>query len=724
MLIFFLPTHSFPIINSRFLFLPLRKILLTMTLSNYPILRLLFPLICGICLAYSNHYCIHNYLILFVLTFSLLLLGLLLRLLLPRFLPPLHSAFVMIAMLLVAALITSYKFSPPSLPLNQKMVENSGFFAVKILEKPIQKEKSVRLLVSLERDQFNHPLKSNATLYLKKSSQSQKLIPGDVILIYAKLSPILPPKNPNAFDNQNYMKRRSVFFTGYSAQWILLAHQRVNPLSQCASNLQTYFSKTFNNNGLTGNEYAVITAVLLGNNESMEPELKAHYASAGVSHILCVSGMHVGIIFMIINFLLSPLDHFPKLRYLKALLLFSSIWFYANITGLAPSVKRAATMFTFVLIGQALSRNVNVFHSLFASMFILLSISPLLLFEIGFQMSYLAVFGIVIFQPKISALFHPKTKLGNYFWELAAVSIAAQLSTFPLSIYYFGQFPNYFLLANLSVISLSFVVVVTGVILLSFSWFPLLSKTIGWLLSTEIKLLNAIVSGIESLPGSVTQNICVNFPQMLLFYGIIISLFLFITKRNIFYKYLTLSSLLILSSSFCYSKIQTSNLHEVTFYAVDKMSAIGLNDGGAGIVLEDSAALHNPFCYDFNIKNHARMNRIDNQCFSMDSLFISQNHIAKIGPFIQIGDATVFLLSSRDYLYPPATPMRIEVLCLQNNPRIPMKKLLQTFDCEQIIIDGSNSSYSEQRWIDSCKVYQIPCHSLRRDGYFSLQKKF
>lgn len=695
-----------------------------MNLSNYPILRLLLPLLCGICLVYSNCFSFHNYLIPFILIFSSLFLGLFLRILFPRFIPWLPFVLLFNATLLLGMILTSFKFFPPSLPENEKLVESSRFFAVRIIEKPQQKEKSVKLFVTLERNQYNKTLNANATLYLQKSPHAQKLQVGDVIFLRSDLSTISPPKNPNAFDNHVYMKRRSVFFTGYSAHWIPLTHQPINPMARTANSLQSFFSKTFSDNGLDGDEYAVITAVLLGNNESMEPELKARYASAGVSHILCVSGMHVGIIFMIINFLLSPLDHLPKLRFLKALLLFASIWIYANITGLAPSVKRAATMFTFVLLGQSLSRNVNVFHSLFASMFILLLISPLLLFEIGFQMSYLAVFGIVIFQPQIVSLLHPKTKIGKYFWELAAVSIAAQLSTFPLSIYYFGQFPNYFLLSNLSVISLSFAVVVTGVILLSVSWIPFLSKCIGWLLSYEIKLLNGIVSGIDALPGSVTQNICVNFLQMLLFYGIIIFLFLFIIKKKQIYKYLNLSSLLLLSSSFCNSKVQTSHRHEVTFYAVDKMSVIGLNDGGSGIVLEDSAAFHNPFCYDFNIKNHARMNRIENQCFSIDTLFVSQDNIAKIGPFILLGDQKIFLLSSHEYLYPAAQRMKIDVLCLSHNPKIPMNKLLKTFDCKQIIIDGTNSRYTENRWMDSCKTYHIPCHSLRRNGYFSVQKKF
>lgn len=182
-------------------------------------------------------------------------------------------------------------------------------------------------------------------------------------------------------------------------------------------------------------------------------------------------------------------------------------------------------------------------------MFILLLLNPLLFFEIGFQMSYLAVFGIVIIQPPLARLWTPKYKIINYFWELATVSVAAQLATFPLSLFYFGQFPNYFLLSNLSVISLSFVIVMTGIALLALSWLPPLSRLIGLLLTYEIRLLNGIVKGIESLPGSVTDNIAVNFLQMLLIYGIVVTIFLHFIQKNFRHNYLTFLLILLFSVS-------------------------------------------------------------------------------------------------------------------------------------------------------------------------------
>lgn len=702
------------------------KNLLLMKLHHYPILRLLLPFLLGIFVAYFSPVTLLGFWPLLLTATALLAISVIFF-----FILPFHWRFCVTILLGLSCFfsslfITHNIYFPPQLPAVRNMLENARFFTVRILDKPLKKEKSVRILVNIVSDNSGHPINFHALLYLQKDQRSLALVEGDELFICADFQPISPPVNPYAFDYQKYMRRKSVYFTAYSpaSNWIFLQHHPINPIRYAASSLQSYFSELFAENGLQSAEYSIITAILLGNDETMDPELKSQYSSAGVSHILCVSGMHVGIIFMILNFLLKPLDFSPQLRYPKAVILLLAIWFYANITGLAPSVKRAATMFSFVTFGQLIRRPVNVFHSLFASMFILLVINPLLIFEIGFQMSYLAVFGIVIFQPKISAILHPKTKLGNYFWELACVSVAAQLSTFPLSVYYFGQFPNYFLLANLSVIALSFLIVMTGVLLLAISWLPTVSLLFGKILTAEIKLMNGIVGGIDSLPGAVTENIAVHWSQMLLIYGIVCAIFAFLVYRKSIYKYLSLCSLLLLGVSLCLQKIASFSANTFTIYSIDKMSAMGMNDGGRGVIFLDSSAFVSSNAYDFNIKNHIRMKRIDKQIVKMDTLCFARGKAKKIGPFIRWNQLTIFTLSGREYLNPLSPPQKVDLVILRQNPRIPMKKLLQTFDIQQIVIDGSNTVYWEKRWIDSCSAYQIPCHSTRRDGYFSLAPKF
>lgn len=693
-----------------------------MNLRKFPLLKMLLPYLCGILFSYFYLSTYLNPLILFAFSTSLLVLASLLRFLFPLrgHLPALLSLSV--AFFLLGITLTNLRVCPNHFSEVKKLVQNREFFTLQIIENPTEKEKSFKLIVQLLSDNDHHTISKKAVLYLQKCPKSAQLQVGDYLMVHTKFKVFSPPQNPYAFDNQKYMKRKGIYFTAYasSQQWEYLSHASIHPLRTAASKAQHHFSTLFAQNGLQGEEYAVITAVLLGNDDTMEADLKAHFAAAGVSHILCVSGMHVGIIFMIINFLTKPLDYSPRLRFLKAFILLLVIWSYAHITGLAPSVKRAATMFTFVTLGSLLHRPTSIYHSLFASMFILLLINPLLLFEIGFQMSYLAVFGIVLIQPPLTRLWKPKYKVINYLWELATVSVAAQLTTFPLSLFYFGQFPNYFLLSNLSVISLSFLIVMTGIVLLVFSWIPPLSRLIGILLTHEIRLLNQIVKGIESLPGSVTENIAITAPQMMLIYGIITAAFLYFMKKRFLFKTLALSTFLLLGITFFIDKVKSQNRRELTLYAIDKMCAVECNAGTHGVLLLDSAAQFSPFAYDFNIKNHVRMQHIENEIISLDtSLYVCQN-LVKQSHFLRFDTHTVFFLSGREWLYPMPEPVQVDVLCIQHNPRIPMCKLLQTFRFRTLLIDGTNSPYYEQRWIDSCQVYHIPCHSTRRDGYFSL----
>jgi len=317
-------------------------------------------------------------------------------------------------------------------------------------------------------------------------------------------------------------------------------------IKEKAIQVQHYFSEALAEAGISGSEYSIINAILLGNKESLDTELRAYYNAVGVGHILCVSGLHVGVIFLILNFLLHPLDYSKKSRLFKALILLFFIWIYACITGLSPSVTRAATMFSFVTFGNLLHRHTNIFHSLFTSLFILLIINPLWLFNLGFQLSYAAVFGIVIFQQKLVALWTPKNKVLTYLWNLITVSVAAQLATFPLSVYTFGMFPNYFLLGNLSVVTLSFVIVVSGVLLLVVSFVPYLSTWVAQLLTFEIKLMNILTQSIRKMPGSVTENISISWVQMLLIYLCIIFFFLLLQQQKKRYYWLGLTSILAL----------------------------------------------------------------------------------------------------------------------------------------------------------------------------------
>lgn len=692
-----------------------------MMFESYPVLRGLVPYFFGI--LFANFYSVSSLNSLIIISSSSFCVVIVLMVVCKK----LHSlrdvsiiAFF-ILFFLSGFTLTNIKNYSSSHFLCQENAFFSGKQVARIVGDPEKKEKNVRVIAKIYNS--DHPsLAPKAILYFKSDSASLSLLGGDLLMIDVSLLPVSAPKNPDVFDYRAFLLRKGISLTAFldSHSWVLLEHRKGFSPLDAAKKLQLQFSDIFAKYGLSGPEFSVITAILLGNDDTMDPNLKSGYAAAGVSHILCVSGMHVGIIFMILNFLLGPMDYSRRLRFVKSFLLILVVWFYAAITGLAPSVQRSATMFTFVSIGELLRRHINIFHSLFASMFLLILINPLLIFEIGFQMSYLAVFGIVIFQPRLSAFYKPRTKIGNYFWELVCVSIAAQLSTFPLSVYYFGQFPNYFLLSNLSVMTLSFIVIVTGVLLLALSWWPVVAGMVGWLLAKEIKLMNGIIFFIHGLPHSVTDNIWFSFPQTMLIYGIIILFFFYYVKKRKVLKYCALSVSVLLLLTFSFRTVQRQNFRELTFYSVDKRTVVGVSQGGSGMLLLDSAALATTDWYDFNVKNHERHLGLHSRFVGLDTN-LADGLFSLRHNFLMFDDITVFFLSKHTWLYPNSPPLPIDYLYVKDNSKIPLNKLLQTFEIKHVIVGNGVTRYYEKRWCDSCFAHQIPVYSLRESGYLTIK---
>ena len=514
-------------------------------------------------------------------------------------------------------------------------ITQKQIWIAEIKELPRAREKSFKVIATLHA--VNEPsywITRKVLLYFQKDSVIQKWKVGDKVIVHTKLSFISPPKNPHQFNYDIFMKRKGILLTGYIGNqfWAYLEGEKTISIKRYASYMQRSLSDKLVESGVSGSEYSVAAAILLGNDETLEPELRASYAATGASHILCVSGMHVGVIFMILGFLLKPLDRSTRTRYLKNIILLIAVWVYANITGLAPSVTRSAAMFTFVITGKFLKRKTNVFHSLFASLFILLANNPLLIFELGFQLSYLAVFGIVLFQNKIAQWAHPKTKAGKYIWDLLTVSLVAQMATSPIAVLYFGLFPNYFLLTNLFIIPLSFVVTVLGVATLSLMFSSFLSGCLGFLLNFVIKVMNSIIFYIEQIPGALTSHISINLAQVLLIYLLIACFYIFQKNK----KKMLIFSMLVLNAIFLIHSIDLMKCQhhiEVVRYEISKSATFQFCYHGNGIIVSDSIQDESDKRYQYSIKNHDNKMRVKNKFVKIDEDF-ENSFLCKKGAYI------------------------------------------------------------------------------------------
>lgn len=686
-----------------------------MNLSKYPLLKILPPYISGIFLSYFGNFSdkiVPFSLVAIVVLWLLMLLMLRLKRYKWQWI---KTATMALAFTFAGICTTTLQLSPRVPPRQRTATLESHEFIVRIVDFPVPRAHSDKVVVELLQTANGTPLNEKALLYVQRDTVGNAgtvapLHYGDVLTISTTLSEFAAPANPDAFDMRRYMQRRRIFLTGYvsNSGWQFADNVCPNMLKAFSHALQQRLAARYATAGMTGRELDIVRAILLGDDDTLEPELRTAYASAGVSHILCVSGMHVGIIFMILNFLFKPMDLFPKTRIAKAFLLMLSIWLYACITGLSPSVTRSATMFSFVTIGGVLRRNTNIFHSLMASLFILLAIKPLLLFEVGFQLSYLAVFGIVLIQPRIAGLLTCKTRVGNYFWELLSVSVAAQIATFPISAHYFGTFPNYFMLSNLTVIALSFAVMATGVGLLSLSFVPYISDGIAFLLTWEIRIMNGIVTFVEGLPGAVTRNIDLSGGQVLLLYVVIAMAYCAIYYRKHAYGWVALASLTLLAGTFALRRVAIERRVEMVAYNIRKVSALEFCYGGECLLFSDSIRNAGSPHYTYSIQNHARKLHARWTFVPVDTPRYDAPFLIKRGPFIQFGDKCFYLLKRKERVLPVEHRPHVDMLLLQHNPTMQPEEVALALDFATVMADETNTPFYKERWRAYCEARGIP----------------
>ncbi|MGB4776415.1 MAG: ComEC/Rec2 family competence protein, partial [Daejeonella sp.] len=358
---------------------------------------------------------------------------------------------------------------------------------------------------------------------------------GDLLLIPARFNEIEQPYNPAEFNFKKYLETQQIYQQAFinASQIKLLKHNTANPIIAYALNLRKQLVAKFYRYLPDKESAALASTLILGYRADLSKEVISAYSKTGTMHVLSVSGMHVGIVFLVLSFLLKPLNKTHKLRIFSALLMITVIWFYSLITGFSPSVCRAAMMLTFVVLGKALNKNLNTYNLLAISAFFLLLYNPFYLLDVGFQLSYLAVIGLVYLHSKIYHSIYIKNKILDWAWSYCALSVAAQLATFPISIYYFHQFPVYFLISNLFIVLPVAVLMYAGIAFLFIPWDAVL-KPLGVMLNWLISFTNNILFYIENLPFSSWGGIWINSFQYLFMYLIIGSVIWAVSLKNKF----------------------------------------------------------------------------------------------------------------------------------------------------------------------------------------------
>lgn len=566
-----------------------------------------------------------------------------------------------------------------------------------------------------------------AIIYFQKDSLSSQVHYGDRLLMNIRFDMVKTPQNPDEFNYKRYLSNKGIYQQAYvkSGTWYLLSSNNGNKLIAYSIGLRNRLLHILKQNKVTGDEYAVASAMLLGHSDFLDSDLRREYSKAGAIHILCVSGLHVGIIYLVLNYLLFFLDKIKYGKYLKTMILISLIWFYALITGLSPSVMRASTMISFVIVGYAIKRYTNIYNTIAASAFLLIIINPYIITEIGFQLSYSAVIGIVMLQQPMYKLWITKNWFLDKIWALMTVSVTAQIGTLPIAVFYFHQFPNYFILTNLIVIPLSSLIIYSGILVFLTSPFALLSAFFSKILVGLIFVLNYSVRFIENLPFSTTNRISINYVDMFFLYGIIASLVVFfLLKNKVFFKY-ALLSLIFLLISFSVKNIEHTKQRKFIVYNISKASVYDFIDGKKDYLFADSLLLKNRKKQLFHINNYwikSQIKRnvlVDLNDSQMDSILNEDKKILdKKNDFIQFYDKRIAVVNNEFKSLKIHKKIKIDFLIIADNARVKVSDLLSEFNIGQIIIDSSNSYWKSNKLIGDCKELGIKCYSVLQSGAF------
>lgn len=549
-------------------------------------------------------------------------------------------------------------------------------------------------------------VKGKILLNIRKDSLKENLQIGSKILVHGTIFKHREPNNPNQFDYGKYLTNKSIYGQIYAdASEIKVSSKIDKSIWYYASVFRNNIIKNLEASGFRKEELNVVVALILGQQQDISPEILKDYQLAGAVHILSVSGLHVGCIMIFIGFLLNPL---PKTRFgnfIKLAVILSFLWIFALIAGFSPSVTRSVVMFSFVAVGKYANRKTNIFHTLLISAFFILLFEPSFLFDVGFQLSYCALFFIVWLQPLMASIWQPENWLAKYFWDILTVSFAAQIGAFPLSIYYFHQFPGLFFVTNLLVLPLLGIILELGVFVMLWASLAQVPHFLAKILEWSIYILNRIINWVASFESFIFQDISFNWQMLLACYFLIFTFVLWFKKPDSKKFSIALSSVILFQLVYFGTEYSNQNREEFIVFNA-KRSTIISERKGEDIILYSNDSLSDK-TMNFTIKPYLVGN------------FSRISKIEKIGNLIYFNKNKILVIDSLGIFPKNLNP---DIVILTQSPKINLDRMLQNFSPKMIVADASNYKTYTERWKATCVKEKIPFHSTVEKGFYSLSK--
>lgn len=545
-------------------------------------------------------------------------------------------------------------------------------------------------------------------LNVAKDSTIKVLKVDDLFLVNSRFQGLNSALNPHQFNYKNYLERQGIY------QQLFLENQQFKrigfqgfSLLGISEKFRDKIQESLEKYNFKTDELAVINALLLGQRQDISKELIADYTRAGAIHILAVSGLHVGIILLILSWIFKPLERLKKGKFIKTILVVLFLWMFAFIAGLSASVVRAVTMFTFLAIGLSFQRKNVIEFSLISSMFFLLVAKPMFLFDVGFQLSYLAVFGIIWIQPRLYKVYKPRFKIVDKFWQLITVSFAAQVGILPLSLFYFHQFPSLFWLSNLIIIPFLGAILIGGILIIFLSLLGFLPPFLATLYGFIISLMNNFVGWISKQEQFLWKEISMSLLLMVSLYILVIFAARFLIDKSARKLSYFLISVLIIQSVLVFETHQKKIKKEFIVFHKSRNSVIGIRAGEQLLVHHDLDSL------GIQKSNFITSYRIGE---NVDQVFNN-----KIPSFFEFEKQQILVIDSLGIYQ--LIGLKNPIVILQYSPKINLERLIKMINPKQIIANGNNYKTFVNRWKVICENEKTPFYYTGINGAFVYDKE-
>lgn len=536
---------------------------------------------------------------------------------------------------------------------------------------------------------------------------------GDRLNIPNELGDVKPPANPYEFDYQQYLSYKGISQQAYlyPGQWKLLKEGNKNTPVAIALSLRNKAAGVIYEQIPDSNYAALVNSMLLGDRTQLNDDITQAFSISGAMHVLAISGLHVGILYGLIQYLLSMVAFIKRRKKLFVLLIILLLSFYALLTGLSPSVLRATVMVSFLIIGDKLMPNkAKPLNSLAASALLLLVIQPTLIYQVGFWLSYTAVVGILLIYPPLYKALYFKNKALNWLWQLTAVSVAAQIATLPITMFVFHQLPMHSLFSNVVVIPATSIILGLGSLLLTTFWIPYLSTIIAKLLYWTVFATSWCVEYISKLPGASLKGLYLNYIELALWIVAIVSLVWFMHTLKARSLQATLLACLLLLGIDTYYDYEQNHQQQLTVYSVHGSTAVDLFHGRTNHTYMDSTIMMDTIAMERKLMPNRWACGIRNE----DTLTSMKG---STGQYFLWNNERVAIIGKSLRKNIPYKPLQIDKLILTDNMDVDIEYITQCYQVGTIIFDRSNSPSRIKKWEEQCRYLGIDHHNAAAKAY-------